>query len=81
MHIKTHAAIAASYQYNTAPFCHACGDDVAPARARLGYKLCLPCGEAAARRVKHCIVPLHKSSYVLITDRDLLVGINNKQPR
>jgi len=28
--------------------------------------------EAAARRVKHCIVPMHKSNYMVVTDLELL---------
>lgn len=54
-----------------------CGDDIAPERARLGYKTCLKCGEKAARQVKHCVVPMPKSNYILVTDYSLLVGLNS----
>ena len=69
---------------NTAPDsefnCSYCGDDVEPRRWALGYKVCLFCGEQAAKaeRASWCIAPMHKSNYVLITDRRDLHGLNNK---
>ena len=51
---------------------------VPPARARLGYRTCLSCGEKQAQRVKHTIAPMHKSNYMLFTNMDDLKGINNK---
>jgi len=60
--------------------CTTCGDEInPPERARL-RTTCKPCGEHAARaeRTSWCIAPLHKSNYVLITDRELLAGLNNK---
>jgi len=40
----------------------------------------MPCGEEAATRARKswCVAPMHKSNYMLITDRDLLTGVNNK---
>jgi hypothetical protein len=38
----------------------------------------MECGEQQARKVKHCIVPMHKSNYIVVTDREDLKGINNK---
>jgi hypothetical protein len=38
----------------------------------------MPCGEVEARKVKHCVVPLHKSNYIVVRDRDLLTGVNQK---
>ena len=61
--------------------CRNCGDDIDLRRWQLGYKHCLACGETLARKVKHTIAPMHKSNYVLITDTDLLRGLNNKQQR
>jgi hypothetical protein len=60
--------------------CSACGDDVAPSRWELGYKVCLFCGEEQARadRAAWCIAPMHKSNYILVTDRRDLHGLNNK---
>jgi hypothetical protein len=60
--------------------CVNCDDDIDPRRVALGYGLCLMCGEEAAReeRTHWTIVPMHKSNYVLLTDRNDLKGINNK---
>lgn len=61
--------------------CRNCGDDIDLRRWSLGYKHCMACGEILAKQVKHTIAPLHKSNYVLITSKELLQGINNKQQR
>ena len=60
--------------------CPQCGDPVPQARIALGRRLCLPCGEEAARaeRTSWCIAPLHKSNYILLTNREDLKGVNNK---
>lgn len=52
---------------------------VPPARARLGYKTCLTCGETAAKAVKHTIAPMNKSNYMLFTDATLLKQLNPKR--
>ena len=59
--------------------CVSCGDNYPTARANLGYRLCLPCGETAAKQVRHCIVPMNKSNYVVITDKALLSQLNPKK--
>lgn len=58
--------------------CIICGSPVAQARWALGYKICMPCGEIASKKIKRCVVPMHKSNLVLITDVSDLKGINNK---
>ena len=60
--------------------CRTCGDDINPRRVVLGYRVCLLCGEEAARaeRASWCIAPLHKSNYMLLTNKEDLKGINNK---
>lgn len=58
--------------------CVECGEAVNARRWALGIHLCMPCGEANAHRVVRCIVPLHKSNYILVTDLEDLKGINNK---
>jgi hypothetical protein len=65
---------------NHTRLCIICGSEVAHQRWALGYKTCLPCGEAASLAVKRSrtIAPMHKSNYMLITDLDDLKGINNK---
>lgn len=55
-----------------------CGDEIHPKRSELGYKTCLPCGEKQAKSVKHTVAPMHKSNYMLFTNREDLKGINNK---
>lgn len=57
--------------------CTTCGAPVAPARWALGRYTCLPCGEHTARAVRHTIVPLPKSNYIVVTDRSLLLGLNS----
>jgi ribosomal protein L37AE/L43A len=47
-------------------------------RWKAGYNTCMPCGEEQAKQRKHTIVPMHKSNYTVITDMEMLVGINNK---
>lgn len=50
--------------------CPRCGDDVEPARAALGYRLCLFCGEEAARteRLGWCVVQEYgKGPYQFVT--------------
>lgn len=58
--------------------CVKCGDHVLQARWRLGYIHCLRCGEEIAKQHKHTIAPMHKSNYVVITNRQDLQGLNNK---
>ena len=61
--------------------CRNCGEDILLARWALGFKHCKTCGEKLARSVKHTLVPMHKSNYIVVTDMSLLTGINNKQQR
>ena len=58
--------------------CIKCGDHVLDARYKLGYTTCLKCGEVMARETKHTIAPMHKSNYVVITNKLDLQGLNNK---
>ena len=59
--------------------CRWCGYDVDERRATLGYASCLECGERDARKVRHTIVPMNKSNYVVVTDRSLLRQLNPKR--
>lgn len=56
--------------------CVECGGFVDHRRYKLGYKVCLECGELAAKKTRHTIVPMSKSNYVVVTDLDLLKGLN-----
>lgn len=58
--------------------CIKCGETYSDKRRQLGYKTCLYCGEQASKQVVRTVVPLSKSNYVLITDLELLKGINSK---
>ena len=60
--------------------CKDCGSQIHEARARLGYAVCLQCGEEIAKRnrLSWCVAPMHKSNYMLITNADDLKGLNNK---
>lgn len=61
--------------------CVRCGDDIVSGRASLGFMTCLKCGEREAKRVKHCVVPMNKSNYVVVTDLSLLKQLNPKRPQ
>ena len=60
------------------PQCKLCGDTYNEERFRIGYAVCLPCGDDIANRVVRTVAPMHKSNYMLITNRDDLIGLNNK---
>ena len=61
---------------DTRYLCPQCGGFVDHRRVKLGYRLCIHCGEEAARKRRHTIVPMAKSNYVVVTDIDLLRGLN-----
>jgi hypothetical protein len=58
-------------------FCRQCGVEMDSRRSMLGYATCMECGEVEARQVKHCIVPMPKSNYIVVSDVSLLLGLNN----
>lgn len=62
------------------PECISCGEQYFTERWSLGYRTCLLCGEEASvvARRDWTVAPMHKSNYMLITDRADLLGINNK---
>ena len=60
------------------PICTCCyAERIPPARAKLGYRTCMSCGETQAQTRKHTIVPMPKSNYIVVTDRTLLKGLNS----
>lgn len=63
---------------NYEPQCKLCGVTYDAMRLRLGYAVCCSCGDEIAKKVVRTVAPMHKSNYVLITDRADLVGLNNK---
>lgn len=54
-----------------------CGSPIQFKRYKLGYKLCLVCGEKDAKQRKFTVVPMPKSNYILVTDMALLRGLNS----
>ena len=60
------------------PQCKLCGDIYDEARFRIGYAVCCSCGDEIAKKVIRTVAPMHKSNYVLITNKADLVGLNNK---
>ena len=59
--------------------CVRCGDDVSAKRYALGYVTCLHCGEREAKQVRHCVVPMNKSNYVVVSDVLILKQLNPKR--
>ena len=61
-------------------FCSWCGEDVEPRHWALGHRACIPCRDKIAEQERKtwCVAPMHKSNYILITDKRDLVGLNNK---
>ena len=58
--------------------CILCDAIVHPLRIQAGIYTCIHCGDILAKQRTHCIVPMHKSNYIVVTDRHDLVRINNK---
>ena len=58
--------------------CQDCGEEYSYERYKLTYRTCMDCGEIQARQVIHCTVPMHKSSYVVITCKEDLLHLNQK---
>jgi hypothetical protein len=51
-------------------------EEVAAKRVEAGFITCLRCGEVDAKKVKHCVVPMAKSNYIVVTDRTILKQLN-----
>lgn len=67
---KTHSSEAAK--------CKVCKLPILPiARAAIA-DTCITCGAHTAKAVKFTIVPMHKSNYTVVTDRDTLKQLNKK---
>jgi len=58
--------------------CSLCGSEIEPPERGSITSLCMSCGEQESAKKKHCIVPMHKSNYVVVTDQNLLTGVNQK---
>ena len=63
--------------------CH-CGDDIHPARAALGYRHCLRCGEQAAREARKSwtvVQEYTKGNYQLVTATAAFVTLRQTNPK
>jgi len=58
-----------------------CGAQIRPARYVLGYLTCLACGELAARRKKHTVIPLHKQGYMAFSGADARAVVKQINPK
>ena len=58
--------------------CVVCSAEVNDKRVKLGYDTCMICGDKQAQKVVHTVLPLHKSNYMLVTNREELIGFNTK---
>ena len=61
------------------PKCMICGEEFPLARWAIGGKTCMPCGEAASKKVKRCVVPMNKVAYMMVTDLETLKQLNPKR--
>lgn len=61
------------------PRCKVCGEIYPIERMRIGFALCLPCGDEIAKERKFTIVPMHKSNYVAVTNAVDLKQLNPKR--
>jgi hypothetical protein len=63
--------------------CH-CGDDIDPRRYALGYRVCLPCGEANARQARKSwtvVQEYTKGNYQLVTSSAAYVTLRQTNPK
>ena len=58
--------------------CVYCSTEVNDKRVKLGYNTCMICGDKEAKSKVFTVLPLHKSNYMLVTNREKLIGFNTK---
>ena len=61
-----------------------CGEDIHPARAALGYRHCLPCGEIHARQARKSwtvVQEYTKGNYQLVTASAAYVTLRQTNPK
>lgn len=60
--------------------CVICREPIAPCkRVQYGYNTCLDCGDKQAKQVKHTVVPMHKSNYMVASSLSMLKQLNPKR--
>ena len=66
------------------PECKHCGDEYPTERWAIGYKWCLPCGEAQAKEARKswCVVQEYtKGNYQFITQSSAAVALCDTNPK
>jgi ribosomal protein L37AE/L43A len=63
----------------TQVLCKDCYTPFSVERFRLGYDVCLECGDTRAHAVTYCSAPINKSNYMLITNVTELAQLNPKR--
>ena len=63
----------------TQVLCKDCYTPFSVERFRLGYTVCLDCGDKHSRAVTYCTAPINKSNYMLITNVTELAQLNPKR--
>ena len=66
-------------EVKTQVLCTQCYDPFSVERFRLGYDVCLACGDTRAHAVTYCTAPINKSNYMLITNVTELSQLNPKR--
>ena len=64
--------------------CRECGDDIEPKRDELGYRLCLLCGEEAARQERSSwtvIQEYTKGNYQYVTNTAVHTTLKQTNPK
>ena len=61
--------------------CIVCGEEYPQQRYALGYETCLSCGQVEAKQKKFCIMPLHKSNYVVVGNKEHIKLMGVQTPR
>jgi len=61
------------------PQCKLCGMGYEAERLRIGYAVCMPCGDDLANKVVRTVAPINKSNYMMITDMAMLKQLNPKR--
>jgi len=56
-----------------------CGERIKVARSRLGYQVCLDCGDREAKSRKFTIAPINKSNYYYVHNPEMLKQLNPKR--
>lgn len=63
----------------TQVLCRECFAPFSCERFRLGYSVCLECGDKQAHAVTYCTAPINKSNYMLISNYAELAQLNPKR--